>query len=122
MSKRSTPEIPEQLRALAQSNVDQAKAAYDKFAEATEELTKTLQTSEIPAVPGLADVNKKITEFTKANIDSNFDVANKLANAKDVVEAIDIQTAFAQEQMEALSKQTEELGALIHKTAQSDDT
>ena len=112
MTKLPASEIPEQLRNLVQTNVDQAKAAYDKFTDATEKLAKTLEASEIPVSPGLADVNKKIMDFTKANIDSNFDVASKLAKAKDVAEAIEIQAAFAQNQMKAVSRQTEELGAL----------
>jgi phasin len=115
MTKLPASEIPEQLRNLVQTNVDQAKAAYDKFTDATEKLAKTLEASEIPVSPGLADVNKKIMDFTKANIDSNFDVASKLAKAKDVAEAIEIQAAFAQNQMKAFSQQTEELGALMQK-------
>ena len=56
--------------------------------------------------------------FTQQNLDASFSLAHELAEAKDLAEALQIQSRHAQQQMHAYALQAQELGNLVNAAAQ----
>ncbi|BAQ16719.1 hypothetical protein GL4_1261 [Methyloceanibacter caenitepidi] len=52
-------------------------------------------------------------DFAKENAESSFSLARELANAKDVQEVMSIQSRYGQTQIQAYSRQVQELGRLM---------
>ena len=109
-------EIPEAFRTMFRSSVEQARKAFDAFADSSE---KTMQSFDFAsAAPGgsaIREINDKIANITRTNADANFDLAMKLADAGDVSKVLELQTDHARKQMEAYAKQMEELRDLMMK-------
>lgn len=119
MAKNEKQEIPPEIRELAVKNIDQAKAAYNQLMDAArkaQEMMKTLVPSN-PAMQGLNEVQDRAMKFTQQNLDSGFALANELANAKDLADALQIQSRHAQLQMHAYSLQAQELAAIMNEAA-----
>ena len=113
-------EIPQQMRDLAEQNLKQAHAAYEQL---TDFVTKAVGTwmDAMPASPmvtGFKDVQDRAAEIAKKNADSAFALVEKIAKAQNFQEILAFQTQFAQDQMKALTRQTQELYKLIGETAQ----
>ena len=113
-------EIPQQMRDLAEQNIKQAHAAYEQL---TDFVTKAVGTwmGAMPAGPmvaGLNEVQDRAAEIAKKNADSTFALVEKIAKAQNFQEILTLQTQFAQDQMKALTTQTQEHHKLIGETAQ----
>ena len=108
-------EIPQQLRELTEKNVEQARAAYGQFMDALAQVmgiwSKALPSHELTS--GFEAVQKKAVEFAKQNAEAGFQLANDLANAKDVQGVISLQSRYAQSQMQNYALQAQELGRLM---------
>ena len=55
--------------------------------------------------------------YAEANVKAAFDLAQKLVQAKDVQEVLQLQGEFVKNQFAAIKEQTKELGAVIQKPA-----
>ncbi len=120
MPTNMSPEIPQEMRELAVKSIDQARAACDQLMESAHKATEMIKTI-IPANPvaaGLTDVQERAMRFTKQNLDATFSLANELAKARDLQEAMQIQNRFMQLQMHAYALQAQELGTLVTTAAQ----
>jgi phasin len=110
-------EIPSEFRALAETNVEQARAAYCQFmnflTQATDAYSKAPSST---TLPGLGAIPERALEFTKENAERFFDLANELAHAKDMQEVLTLQSRYVQTQMQSYADQAKELGRLIAKT------
>jgi phasin len=113
-------EIPQQMRDLAEKNVDQARAAYGQFMDAVTQAmgfwTKSLPANEASA--GVRAVQDRATKFAKQNAEAAFALASDLASAKDIQEVLAHQSRFAQAQMQAYALQAQELGRLVAEAVQ----
>lgn len=112
------PEIPESLRDLMKMSIEQAKRAFDTFAATSEKTWKSIETSSQSARAGLTALNAKIAEITRNNAEANFALALKLAESKDINQAMELQTQHARKQMEAFVKQLEEMRDLAAQIIQ----
>jgi hypothetical protein len=113
-------EIPQQMRDLAEQNIKQAHAAYEQL---TDFVTKAVGAwaDALPASPvvaGFKEVQNRAAEIAKKNADSAFALVEKIAKAQNFQEILTLQTQFAQDQMKALTTQTQELHKLIGEAAQ----
>ena len=113
-------EIPQQMRDLAEQNIKQAHAAYEQL---TDFVTKAVGAwmGAMPAGPmvaGLKEVQDRGVEIAKENADSTFTLVEKIAKAQNFQEILTLQTQFAQDQMKALTTQTQEFHKLIGETVQ----
>jgi hypothetical protein len=61
---------------------------------------------------GTIEVNRKLLDFTRANVSSGFDFAMSLASASSPVEIMQLQMNYWDERMKVLASQAEELRAL----------
>ena len=67
-----------------------------------------------------ADMNEigdKAISFAGRNVSSAFDLAEKILQAKDIQELVQMQTEFVQSQMNILSEQVKDMGNTISKAS-----
>ena len=117
MSKMSDFEIPETIRVLAEKNVDQAQEAYENFVEATKKAQMFVTQSSEAMSSGTKNVHDQAITYAQSNMEASFELANKLVKAQDLKEAIELQSKFAREQMEAYLEQAQKLTELVQKAA-----
>ena len=86
--------IPDGVRALAGSTVDQTREAYDRSTDAFEASVATFEKSFDAAGQGAAAFNRKIIEIAQRNLSSGFDLAKSLAGAKNLTDMVELQTAY----------------------------
>lgn len=115
----ATPNIdgPAIFREFAEKSVAQAKQAYDQLKTAAEESTAVLEDTFQTTVRGVTAYNLKVIEAARANTNAAFDFATQFATVKSVSEAVELSSAHARKQFEALTAQTRELTALAQKVA-----
>ena len=110
-------EMPAAFREFAERGVAQAKDTYEKMKAAAEEATDVLETTYSTASKGAADYGLKVIEATRVNTNAAFDFYGELITAKSLSEVIELSSAHARKQFEALTAQSKELGALAQKVA-----
>jgi phasin len=113
-------EIPQQMRDLAEQNVEQARLAYgqmmDGMIKAMGMWSAAMPANEMTS--GFKLVQERATRFAKQNSEAGFELASELASAKDVQEILSIQSRYAQTQVQSYALQAEELGRLMTESAQ----
>ena len=72
----------------------------------------TFERSIKAAGQGTVEVNRKLLDFTRANVSSGFDFAMSLASASSPVQIMQLQMSYWDERMKVLASQAEELRAL----------
>jgi hypothetical protein len=113
-------EIPHDLRAALDQNMQHAHAAYEQI---TDLVTKTIQAwmTAAPANPmltGFQDIQSRAMDFAKENAESVFAIASKISYAKSPQEVLALQTQFAQTRVQAYATQIQELYALSGEAIQ----
>jgi phasin len=115
-------EIPNEMRAVAQQSVEQAKRAFNSYMPAAQEAVFAfdiwIKASQIAA----QDFRKKAMSFAQRNVLSAFEFSQKIAQAKDVEELIQMQTEFIRSQIQVLNDQVKDLGESATKTADTATT
>ena len=110
-------EVPAAFREFAEKGVTQAKDNWEKLKAATEEATDLLEDSYTKASKGATDYSLLLIEAGRANTNAMFDFATSLLTVKSVSEVVELSTAHARKQFDALSEQTKDLTALAQKVA-----
>jgi phasin len=110
-------EVPAEFREFAEKGVTQAKDNWEKMKAATEEATDLLEDSYTTASKGAADYGLKLIEISRINANATFDFASQMLTTKSISELVEVSTAHARKQFDALSAQTKELSALAQKVA-----
>jgi len=121
MSQNQPFGMPDQLRELAEKNVEQGRAAYGQFMDAMVKAS-TMWLGALPAnemTSGFKAVQDKAVRFAKQNADAGFSVASELATAKDIQDVLSIQSRYAQSQMQAYALQAQELGRVMAEATQT---
>lgn len=112
-------QIPQQIRDLAEKNVEQARAAYGQFMDAmtqsTSMLSKTMPANELTT--GFKAVQDQAAKFAKQNADAAFALASDLAQAKEIQDVLALQSRYAQTQMHAFTVQGQELSQFMAEAA-----
>jgi phasin len=108
-------EIPAAFREIAEKSVSQAKETYEKMKSAAEEATDVLEDTYATATKGASDYGLKLIETARVNTNAAFDFYAELFSTKSLSEMIELSTAHARKQFEAVTGQTKELTALAQK-------
>jgi len=87
-------------------------AVKDAAPEPPLHLLETFEGSFKAAGQGTVEVNRKLMDFTRANVSSGFDFAMSLAAAASPVHIMQLQMSYWDERMKVLASQAEELRAL----------
>lgn len=121
MAQNQYFDVPQQLRELAERNVEQARGAYSQFMDIMVRAT-SMWLDAIPSSDTTLDlkaVHERAVRFAKQNGEACFAFARELANAKDMQDVLGIQGRYAQTQMLAYSLQVQELGYLMAGTSRN---
>jgi phasin len=110
-------EMQENVRKAVEKTVADARDAYAKAKTAAEEATGAMETSLAAAKTGIVEINAKALDAMRANVEANFDLVHALIGAKSVSDYVALQAEFARKQIESLTSQAKELGALAQKVA-----
>jgi phasin len=110
-------EVPQEVRALAEKSVEQAKKAFDGFATAATQAASNFEERATAARSGAKDVTQKAINFAEQNVATSFDFAQKLVGAKDVNEVLRLHADYVRRQFDALSEQAKELGQTATRAA-----
>ncbi len=102
-------ELPDSIRSVMKTSIEQAKQAFDTFAASSEKMLQSVDTSSIPVADGVKQLNEKIAAFTRQNAESNFNLALQLADARQISDIVELQNTHLRTQMEIFSRQIEEL-------------
>ncbi len=108
-------EMPETFRDMAEKSVAQARVNYEKIQSAAEGATDLLNSAYTTATRGTADYNRKVIEIAATNAHAALDYAYELLGVKSPSEFIELSTAHARKQFEAMAAQTKELTELAQK-------
>ena len=110
-------EIPEAFREFAEKGASQAQENYKKMKAAAEEATDALEATYAIATKGAADYGLKLIEAARTNTNAAFSFYGELMAVKSMAEVVELSTAHARKQFDALSVQTKELTVIAQKTA-----
>ena len=119
MAQTNPFEIPQQLREMAEKNVEQARNSYSQFLDAMSKAA-SMWSSAMPQTDTANNfkmIQERASRFAKQNADACFNMANELAAAKDIQDILGIQSRYAQIQMQAYATQAQELSRLMMAAA-----
>jgi len=105
-------EMPEPMRQVVKSSIEQARRAFETFIAASQQAMSNIDTTASPASHSMKMLNQKIAEFTKVNAEANFDLAMKLADAREMKDVVELQNQHVRQQMDNFAQQLEELRRL----------
>jgi hypothetical protein len=110
-------EIPQELRQLAEENVERARQLYLQFMDG---VSKTMAAWSAPSsdvfTSGFLEARERAVQLANENADAAFTLAKELANAKSVDELLSLQTRYVQSQMKWYADQTQDFGRLMART------
>ena len=104
-----TAQMPEQIRALAEKSVAQTRELYVHSLEA---VLESWEEFVVAAGRGAVALNRKAIDIARRNINDGFRLAESLAGAKSVAEAMELQTAYWRKQVGELASQAGEMRTL----------
>jgi hypothetical protein len=102
-------EIPTEIRDLTAKSVEEARKAFERFAEAAHQATAQAE-----------DVSTKALSFTEAHVKAAFDHAQKLIQAKNPQEFLAHQSEYVKAQLASMEEHAKELGTAILKKVTPD--
>ena len=104
-----TAQMPESVRALAEKSVAQTRELYVHSLEA---VLESWEGFVVAAGRGAVALNCKAIDIARRNINDGFRLAESLAGAKSVAEAMELQTAYWRKQVGELASQAGEMRTL----------
>jgi phasin len=110
-------EIAAEMRAFAEKSVEQAKEAFNTFISAAQHAVATAESQAQSARSGAREVGEMAIDFTKRNIASSFEFAEKLMHAKDAQELVALHADYVKNQLATLTDQAKELSKQATKLA-----
>ena len=105
-------QMPESVRALAEKNVAQTRELYEHSLEA---VLESWERFVVAAGQGTVALNRKAIDIARRNISNGFGLAESLAGAKNVAEAMELQTTYWRNQVGELAAQAGEIRTLSSK-------
>jgi phasin len=111
----SNMEMPEAFREMAEQGAAHARDTYAKAKVASEAAADLLENAYATAAKGATDYNLKLIEIARTNTRAAYDYAHELLGVKSPSEFIELSTAHARKQFEAITAQTKELTELAQK-------
>ena len=108
-------EIQQSFRSALEKGVVESRAAFAKAKTQAEETASAFEVSFAAAKDGALAINAKALEALRANADANFDFLKSVFAAKSLSDVIALQTEFARKQVETMTSQTKDIGALTQK-------
>ena len=108
-------QVPEAMRALAEKNIAQSREIYERSKDALDAVLESWERSFDAVGQGAVALNRKVIDIAQRNINSGFDLAKRLAAAKNLAEAMELHATYWRNQISALQSQAEEMRTLSTK-------
>jgi hypothetical protein len=105
-------QMPESMRALAEKSVAQTRELYVHSLEA---VLESWERFVVAAGQGTVALNCKAIDIARRNINNGFGLAERLAGAKNLAEAMELQTSYWRNQVGELAAQAGEMRTLSTK-------
>jgi len=105
-------EVPPQVRHLAESSLEQARSAFASFTGAARRTTDTVQGSTEFARTNTQTWVTRSLDYAEQNVRAALGLAQKLAAARSIPEATQIQAEFVRERFAAMQAQAQDLNTL----------
>ena len=105
-------EVPPQLRDFAETSLEQARKAFGSFIGAARRTSDTVQGSADLARSSAQDMYARSLTYAEQNVRAALDLAQKLAAARSLPEAAQIQAEYVRERFAAMQAQAKELGGV----------
>jgi phasin len=110
-------EIPKEMRQMAETSVEQARKAFDKFMADAQATAGTLEERRATVRAGAKEIGVKAVSYAEKNVQASLDYAQSLLKAKDLPEVMKLHSDFVQGQMRALAEQASEMGQIVSRAA-----
>jgi hypothetical protein len=110
-------EIPSAVRELAERNVAQVRQSYEQVVSLMQKAQEAAMKSQGAMAQSALEIQAKTLEFAQANVMANFSFAADLARARDLKEYLEVQSRYAQAQLETYAKQSQEITKLMNAAA-----
>ena len=108
-------EIQQSVRSALEKGVVESRAAFAKAKTAADETVSAFEVSFAAAKDGALAINAKAFEALRANADANFDFLKAVFAVKSLPDLVTLQTEFARKQVETITGQSKDFGALAQK-------
>lgn len=108
--------VPEMVREFTEQSVAKARESYEKARATAEEQNAAIEKSLDTARESTMAMNKKALDAAQANVEAGFDFAREILGAKTLGDAIEMQTAFARKQFDAMSAQAKDFQESMTKS------
>src|SRR6476646_4485307 len=108
-------EVPDAMRALVEKNITKTRELYERSKDALEAQLESWERSFDAVGQGAVALNRKVIDIAQRNINSSFDLAKRLAAAKNIAEAMELHATYWRNQLSALQSQAEEMRTLSTK-------
>jgi phasin len=108
-------EIQQSVRSALEKGVVESRAAFAKAKTAADETASAFEVSFAAAKDGALAINTKAFEALRVNADASFDFLKAVFAVKSLPDLITLQTEFARKQVETITGQSKDFGALAQK-------
>jgi phasin len=109
-------EIREVVRTALEKGVVETRAVFVKAKASADEAATAFEMSFTAAKDGVIAINAKAFDALRANTEANFDFMKASLAVKSFSDLIALQSEFARKQVDAITVQAKDIGALTQKT------
>ena len=117
MDQMNRFEIPQELRAMAESSFDQARKAFETFLNSAQQAASSFEGQGAAMRASAKDVSVKAITFAEKNVAASLEYAERLLQAKDLTEVMRLHSEYVQGQMRTLAEQASEIGQAVTRAA-----
>jgi phasin len=109
-------EIQQSVRVAFEKGVAESRAAFVKAKVSADEAANAFEQSFTVAKDGVIAINAKAMEALRANTEANFEFVKASFAVKSLSDLVALQSEFTRKQVDAITVQAKDIGALTQKT------
>ena len=106
------------FREFAEKSMGQSKDAFAKVKTASEDATKTMESTMEKAQAGTVEIGLKAIDAVRSNVESSLSHMEAMLGVKSVSELVELQTAFVRKQAEVAVEQIKAIQETSKKVAE----
>ena len=110
-------EIPKEMRAMAEANLEQARKTFEKFVASAQAAAGSIEERNASVQAGARDISSQAIAYAEKNVQASLDYAEALSKAKDIAEVMRLHGEYVQSQMRSLAEQASDMGRIVSKAA-----
>lgn len=110
-------EVQDNAFRLTEETAEQTRAAYARLKSIAEDATGSFEATYAAASSGMKELHSVAMEAMRANTNAAFEFFKAMLGAKDLSEAMKLQSEHGRKQMEALNAQAKDIGAVAQRLA-----